>query len=591
MQIGFIGVGLMGGPLARNLIRAGKHVTVYDRSPEAVKKTLAVGSTGKAAASLADLSNKDIVFTSLPLPKHVLGVMRGSDGLTEKLKPGAPHIELSTIDPQTSVRLEAAARAKGYRFLQCALGKTPAHAEKAEEPLFVGDDKAVFDELAALWPIIGSPAHYNHVVILPLDDLSNAASEAVANNIKGTMALPHPYGRLQFGADLDLHFKTLIGTGSNPNVAAVVVIGIEPQWTNRVVEGIAKTGKPVAGFSIEQHGDLETIRAASWKAKEFVHFASEIQRTECDAKELWVSCKCGETTELTGGEHLVAARCRTPEIRAQFQAMFDRYAALVEAHKVDDLCDSQPTKGNIEGGLTTIEEKALGNIQKIGKKCIVDGVLDKAEFQPQNRAHDAGTHRRGRLGHPAPGDQPERRRRSPARHAHPHGQRAQHCGRDAGTPRIRADAPLRERLSGVPEEPAPLPTAHDSAYPGPAVRRRPPGYWQTPSGKSGGGLFIAATFGRSRDGKAPAALQEARNAYARFAGITDPVPRKYRRALPGLVAGPEAEGFRFVRSRSGTAPGCPVRARSRCREVRQGRAARKRIPEGLTNFLRGRGAF
>jgi len=63
----------------------------------------------------------------------------------------------------------------------------------------------------------------NHVVILPLDDLSNAASEAVANNIKGTLALPHSYGRLQFGADLDLHFRTLIGTGSNPNVAAVVV--------------------------------------------------------------------------------------------------------------------------------------------------------------------------------------------------------------------------------------------------------------------------------------------------------------------------------------------------------------------------------
>ena len=81
----------------------------------------------------------------------------------------------------------------------------------------------------------------NHVVILPLDDLSNAACEAVANNIKGTLALPHAYGRLQFGEDLELHFRTLIGTGSNPNVAACVVIGIEPLWTNRVVEGIAKS--------------------------------------------------------------------------------------------------------------------------------------------------------------------------------------------------------------------------------------------------------------------------------------------------------------------------------------------------------------
>src|SRR5438067_3265761 len=94
----------------------------------------------------------------------------------------------------------------------------------------------------------------NHVVILPLDDLSNAACEAVANNIKGTLALPHAYGRLQFGEDLELHFRTMIGTGSNPNIAAVVVIGIEAGWTQRIVDGIAKTGKPVNGFSIEGKG-------------------------------------------------------------------------------------------------------------------------------------------------------------------------------------------------------------------------------------------------------------------------------------------------------------------------------------------------
>src|SRR5512147_888463 len=100
----------------------------------------------------------------------------------------------------------------------------------------------------------------NQVIILPLDDLSNAACEAVANNVKGTMALPHPYGRIQFGADLDLHFRTLIGTGSNPNVAAVVVIGIEEGWTQRIVEAIASTGKPVKGFGIELHGDFDTIQ-------------------------------------------------------------------------------------------------------------------------------------------------------------------------------------------------------------------------------------------------------------------------------------------------------------------------------------------
>jgi (2R)-sulfolactate sulfo-lyase subunit beta len=250
----------------------------------------------------------------------------------------------------------------------------------------------------------------NHVIILPVDDLSNAAAEAVANTIKGALAIPHAYGRLQFGADLDLHFRTLIGTGTNPNVAGVIVIGIEPGWTGRIVEGIAASGKPVEGFAIEQNGDINTVASASRAAYRLVKHASRLKRTKAPLAELWVSTKCGEsdttsglascptvgdafdklwengntlvfgeTTELTGGEHLVAARCATPEIRARFQAMFDRYQRVIEANKTSDLSESQPTKGNIEGGLTTIEEKALGNIQKIGRKCLVDGVLDKAE--------------------------------------------------------------------------------------------------------------------------------------------------------------------------------------------------------------------
>ncbi len=250
----------------------------------------------------------------------------------------------------------------------------------------------------------------NHVVILPVDDLSNAAAQAVENGIKGTLALPHPYGRLQFGADLELHFRTLIGAGSNPNVAAVIVIGIEEGWTARVVEGIKQTGKPVFGFGIEGHGDHETIRRASQKAKELLQWASELRREQRPLKDLWVSTKCGEsdttsgcganptvgnafdklyphgvtlvfgeTTELTGGEQLVAARCRNDAVRKKFQLVFDRYQEVINRHKTGDLMDSQPTKGNIAGGLTTIEEKALGNIQKIGRKCLVDGVLDKAE--------------------------------------------------------------------------------------------------------------------------------------------------------------------------------------------------------------------
>ncbi len=251
----------------------------------------------------------------------------------------------------------------------------------------------------------------NHVIILPLDDLSNAACEAVAHNIKGTMAIPHPYGRLQFGEDLELHFRTLIGTGCNPNVAAVVVIGIEPGWTGRVVDGIAKTGKPVEGFAIERNGDHKTIEMASRKAKEFVHWASEKQREEADLSELWVSVKCGEsdttsglasnptvgnvidkidplgaytcfgeTSELTGAEMICKTRARTPEAGEKFMRTWQAYMdEVIEPHKTSDLSDSQPTKGNIEGGLTTIEEKAFGNLEKIGKKTQFVDVLEPAE--------------------------------------------------------------------------------------------------------------------------------------------------------------------------------------------------------------------
>ena len=251
----------------------------------------------------------------------------------------------------------------------------------------------------------------NHVVILPLDDLSNAACEAVANNIKGTLAIPHAYGRLQFGEDLEVFFRTVIGTGANPNVAAVVVIGIEEGWTNRVVEGIKKTGKPVTGFGIELNGDIMTVAKAARVAKDYLQRASEQKREECDFSELWISTKCGEsdtttglascptvgnmydklipqgiygifgeTSEITGAEHVAKARAATPAIGEKWYAVWKAYMdEVIEPHKKDDLSDSQPTKGNIAGGLTTIEEKAFGNLEKIGRSSTYIDVLEPAE--------------------------------------------------------------------------------------------------------------------------------------------------------------------------------------------------------------------
>ena len=180
-----------------------------------------------------------------------------------------------------------------------------------------------------------------------------------------------------------------------------------------MVDGIRATGKPVSGFGIELHGDHDTIMRASKAAREYVQWASELQRVQCDLNELWVSTKCGEsdttsgcganptvgdafdklhaagctlvfgeTTELTGGEGIVAARCRDESVRAEFMRVFDRYQAVIDRHKTSDLSDSQPTKGNIAGGLTTIEEKALGNIQKIGRNCVSTACSIRPKCRP-----------------------------------------------------------------------------------------------------------------------------------------------------------------------------------------------------------------
>lgn len=251
----------------------------------------------------------------------------------------------------------------------------------------------------------------NYVAIIPVDDLSNNACESVAKQIQGTLALPHPYGRLQFGRDLDLHFRTLIGTGANPNVAAAIVIGIEPVWAKRIADGIAATGKPVAYFGIEQQGLLKTIELASRKAVEFVQHATSQEKIEAKLEDLLISFKCGEsdttsglagnptagrvaerivakggtiifgeTSETTGGEHILAQHFATKELSEKYLEIHRNYLKVIE-DSGEDLMGSQPTMGNIAGGLTTIEEKAMGNIAKAGRKekCPVQSVLDLAE--------------------------------------------------------------------------------------------------------------------------------------------------------------------------------------------------------------------
>jgi len=248
----------------------------------------------------------------------------------------------------------------------------------------------------------------NHVAIISVDALANRAVGGISELIRNTIPITHPYGRLQFGEDLDLTFDTLIGTGCNPNVAAVLVVGLEPVWTQRVVDGIVKSKKPVESVAIIPQGDHRAVEEGARIAQKMVSLASEYTREPFSMSDLVVSIKCGasdttsgiasnpavgrtvdkiideegtvifgETSELAGAEHILARRAKDDVVRAKFLRVVKDYIDFALS-KGANILGSQPTAENIAGGISTIEEKALGNIQKTGTKPI-QGVLRPAE--------------------------------------------------------------------------------------------------------------------------------------------------------------------------------------------------------------------
>ncbi|MFW5489707.1 MAG: NAD(P)-dependent oxidoreductase [Desulfovibrio sp.] len=159
MRIGCIGTGKMGAPIAHNLMKGGHEVLIYKRGTSGTASP-AVENNGSVTNLIGDLASCEVVFTCLPLPQDVMTLMGGPQGLLSQMKAEAIYVDLSTIDPQTSHFLEDTAAQYGIGFLQCTLGKTPAHAERAEEPLFIGGNRECFERLSDLWPVIGAPAHY-----------------------------------------------------------------------------------------------------------------------------------------------------------------------------------------------------------------------------------------------------------------------------------------------------------------------------------------------------------------------------------------------------------------------------------------------
>jgi 3-hydroxyisobutyrate dehydrogenase-like beta-hydroxyacid dehydrogenase len=146
MKVGFIGVGNMGGPMCRNIIRNTNHeVVVFDLNPAAVNACTAIGAA--AASSVADVAARcDVVFTSLPLPAIVETVTLGPGGISDNAKPGSVFIDLSTNSPATAKRVAAGMAAKGIAMLEAPVSGGTVRATDGTIVIMVGGDAVVFEQ-------------------------------------------------------------------------------------------------------------------------------------------------------------------------------------------------------------------------------------------------------------------------------------------------------------------------------------------------------------------------------------------------------------------------------------------------------------
>ncbi len=145
MKVGFIGVGNMGGPMCRNLIKNTNHeVVVFDLDPAAIERCTALGAT--SGTSVAEVAQGcDVVITSLPMPRHVEQVALGEGGIAENAKPGTVYIDLSTNSPSVARRVHEGLAAKGIPMLEAPVSGGVAGAEAATIVIMVGGDEAVFE--------------------------------------------------------------------------------------------------------------------------------------------------------------------------------------------------------------------------------------------------------------------------------------------------------------------------------------------------------------------------------------------------------------------------------------------------------------
>ncbi|SDF08364.1 UxaA family hydrolase [Sporomusa acidovorans] len=253
----------------------------------------------------------------------------------------------------------------------------------------------------------------NHVLVFPTVNCANQVARGIASNVRGTTWVEHQHGCSQLGADAEQTARAFIGHGIHPNVYGIVVVGLgcEVIRAQDVAAEIKKQCpyKPVHTIIIQDEGgSIKAIQAGAAAAQKMVIEASGLQREPIDASELILGTECGgsdacsglsgnpalgaasdllidasgtsilaETAELIGADHIIAERAINESVKAKCYATIRGFEEKAKTMGVD-MRGSNPTPGNIEGGLSSIEEKSLGCVYKGGTRPL-QAVIDWAE--------------------------------------------------------------------------------------------------------------------------------------------------------------------------------------------------------------------
>jgi altronate dehydratase large subunit len=262
----------------------------------------------------------------------------------------------------------------------------------------------------------GSVGVRNHVLVVSASNCANELASMISHGVKGTLTLTHNHECTRLQSDTERAMRTLVGMGSNPNVAAALVVGLgcDHVSASEIAEGIAQFQKPVEVVTIEKMGGFRGALEEGLKvARHMVSEASQAQRQRCDLGQITLGVKCtgtdtmsalaghravgraydvvissggralfSETAELIGAEHIMAGRAANQEVAQCLYEVVSRMEKTISAAGVD-IRGSQPTRGNIQGGITTLEEKSLSAIVKAGTTPLV-GILEYAE-KPQGK--------------------------------------------------------------------------------------------------------------------------------------------------------------------------------------------------------------